>query len=41
MNYVAGGWGAAALLTVVYVWRLLRRGRVLARTLPPEEKTWR
>lgn len=41
MNYVAGGWGAAALIALFYTWRMLRRGRVLARSLPPEEKTWR
>lgn len=41
MSYVWGGWGAAAAIAVVYTWHLLRRGRTLARTLPPEEKTWR
>ncbi|HET6965123.1 MAG TPA: hypothetical protein VFH58_10160 [Acidimicrobiales bacterium] len=39
--YVAGGWGATAAILVLYGWRTLRRGRVLARTLPPREKTWR
>ena len=29
-DYVAGGWGAAALIVVLYAWRTLRRGRVLA-----------
>lgn len=38
--YVAGGWGAAALIVVVYSWWTLRRGRVLARQLPDQEKTW-
>ena len=41
MSYVAGGWAAATVLIAVYAWRMLRRGRVLARSLPPEEKTWR
>jgi hypothetical protein len=41
MNYVAGGWAAAAVLTGLYAWRTIRRGRVLARSLPPEERTWR
>ena len=39
--YVAGGWGAAAVILVLYTWRTLRRGRVLARSLPDREKTWR
>ncbi len=41
MSYVAGGWLAAGALTILYAWRTIRRGRVLARSLPPEEKTWR
>ena len=41
MSYVAGGWAAAAVLISLYAWRTLRRGRALARSLPPEEKTWR
>jgi hypothetical protein len=40
-SYVAGGWGAAAVIIVIYTWRTLRRGRVLARSLPAREKTWR
>ena len=40
-GYVAGGWGAAALILCSYAWRTLRRGRVLARSLPDREKTWR
>lgn len=41
MNYVAGGWGAAAAIIGLYAWRTVRRGRLLARSLPPGEKTWR
>jgi hypothetical protein len=41
MGYVAGGWSAAVALIVLYSWRTLRRGRQLARNLPPEERTWR
>jgi hypothetical protein len=41
MGYVAGGWSAAVVLIVLYSWRTLRRGRLLARHLPPEERTWR
>ncbi len=40
-GYVAGGWGSAAAIIALYAWRTLRRGRVLARSLPPGEKTWR
>lgn len=40
-GYVAGGWGATAVVIALYAWRTLRRGRVLARSLPPGEKTWR
>jgi hypothetical protein len=39
--YVAGGWGAAAVILLLYTWRTLRRGRVLARSLPARERTWR
>jgi heme A synthase len=41
MEYVAGGWGAAAAILVLYAWRTRRRGRVLARSLPDAERTWR
>jgi len=41
VSYVAGGWAAAGALVALYAWRTLRRGRVLARSLPPGEKTWR
>ena len=40
-GYVAGGWGAAAAMILLYSWRTLRRGRVLGRSLPDREKTWR
>ncbi len=40
-GYVAGGWGATALIIALYGWRIVRRGRLLARSLPPGEKTWR
>ncbi len=39
--YVAGGWGATAAILALYGWRIVRRGRLLARSLPPGEKTWR
>ena len=40
-GYVAGGWGATILIVGVFAWRTLRRGRLLGRTLPSREKTWR
>jgi hypothetical protein len=39
--YVAGGWGAAAFVLILYSWRTVRRGRILGRSLPDREKTWR
>lgn len=36
-DYVAGGWSATVLVIALYSWRTLRRGRVLARSLPAEE----
>jgi hypothetical protein len=33
-GYVAGGWGAAAAIIILYSWRTVRRGRILARSLP-------
>jgi heme A synthase len=39
--YVAGGWGATAVVLALYAWRTLRRGRSLGRSVPDSEKTWR
>ena len=39
-SYVAAGYGVTLVGVVVYAWRVLRRGRVLSRSLPPEERTW-
>ena len=41
MSYVWAGYGVTALGMVAYCWRTLRRGRIVARSLPPEERTWR
>lgn len=35
-GYVAGGWGASAGMLALYTWRVLYRGRVLTRALPPQ-----
>ncbi len=32
-GYVAGGWGATAGVLALYSWRMLHRGRLLARKL--------
>ncbi len=45
-GYVAGGWGATAGVLALYSWRMLHRGRLLARKLDParatrREKRWR
>jgi hypothetical protein len=40
-GYVAGGWGATALILGVYAWRTVVRGRALGRRVPDREKTWR
>jgi hypothetical protein len=40
-DYVAGGWGAAAVIIGLYIWRTLRRGRILGRSVPDRERPWR
>jgi heme A synthase len=40
-GYVAGGWGATVAILVLYAWRTIHRGRVLSRSLPEEDRTWR
>lgn len=40
-DYVAGGWGVTAAILALYAWRVIRRGRRLGRSLPPDETTWR
>jgi hypothetical protein len=41
IGYVAGAWGATVGILVVYSFRTVRRGRILSRSLPDEERTWR
>lgn len=41
MRYVFAGYGATAFGLALYTVRMLRRGRALSRSLPPEERTWR
>ncbi|HUJ64391.1 MAG TPA: hypothetical protein VLX59_02570 [Acidimicrobiales bacterium] len=40
-GYVAAGWGVTAVIIALYSWWTVRRGRVLSRSLPDREKTWR
>jgi hypothetical protein len=40
MSYAVAGYLITALVLLLYVLRVLRRGRALARTLPPGERTW-
>jgi heme exporter protein CcmD len=39
VSYVVAGYGITLVTLAGYVWRVLRRGRTLARALPPEQ--WR
>ena len=41
MSYAVAGYVITALVLLLYVVRVVRRGRALARTLPPSERTWR
>lgn len=41
MGYVDAGYLVTGLVVAAYAWRLVRRGRRLAASLPPEERTWR
>jgi hypothetical protein len=41
MGYVYAGYGISLGVIGLYSLRVLRRGRLLARSLPPKEKTWR
>jgi hypothetical protein len=40
MSYAVAGYALTFAALAAYSWRLLARGRRLARTLPPEERTW-
>ena len=41
MSYVWLGYAVTAGGLALYAARTIRRGRQLARTLPPDERTWR
>ena len=40
MGYVYAGYGITLVTLGLYSIRVVRRGRVLSRALPPKEKTW-
>lgn len=39
-GYVAAGWGLSLAALAAYAVRTLRRGRRLAREVPPEARRW-
>ena len=39
-GYVFTGWGLALVVLAGYALRTVRRGRALARRVPPEERRW-
>jgi hypothetical protein len=39
-GYVAAGWGIALAVLGGYGLRTVRRGKALARQVPPEERRW-
>ena len=41
MSYVSAGYVICFVVLALYAFRVVVRGRRLARTLPPEERTWR
>jgi heme exporter protein CcmD len=41
VSYVWAAYSVTLGGLALYALRVLRRGRALARTLPPEERTWR
>ena len=40
VGYVAAGWGIALAVLAGYALRTVRRGKALARQVPPEERRW-
>lgn len=39
-NYVFAGWSVVIVALVVYAVLMVRKGRQLARQLPPEDRRW-
>lgn len=40
MSYVIAGYSITAVVLVIYVVRMLLRGRALSKRVPPEERRW-
>ena len=40
VGYVAAGWGISLAVLAAYAVRTVRRGKVLAERVPPEERRW-
>ncbi len=40
-GYVIAGYGVTVGVLAAYALRVVRRGRALLRSLPPEERSWR
>jgi hypothetical protein len=40
VGYVTAGWGIALVALGGYALRTIRRGKALARRVPPEERRW-
>jgi len=41
VSYAIAGYSVSFVVLVAYSWRVMARGKRLARTLPAEERTWR
>lgn len=39
-GYIAAGWGITIAVLAAYAVRTVRRGRTLARRVPPEDRRW-
>lgn len=39
-GYVFAGWGISVVVLAAYALHIVRRGRRLARQVPPEERRW-
>ncbi len=40
VGYIAAGWGISLVALGVYAVRIVRRGKVLAQQVPPQERRW-
>ena len=40
VGYIAAGWGIALVTLASYALRTVRRGKALAKRVPPEDRRW-